>query len=278
MSLKKHLQVCCPDDEILQKAHPRDVKKCFFCNKTFDSQNHHRFKNHCDMHKACQFLMEKNVFTFNECGKCQKSYADQKSLANHVCEPRGDNSKFDCSQCNIQYDTIQSLKEHFVFFHLNLFVCPMPDCLIEKNSYSIFYYHLQKSHPGFISCINSFPCDYCQTDFSSYYLLERHRKNEVCSAKNYICDHCGKFYGHRRELVSHFQFVFKKYICSFCGKVCSDGTALSSHVRVHTGERPFPCKICDKKFMTSSALLTHIKIHSNNKIFQVSSILLGILF
>lgn len=216
--------MCCPDDEILLQKHPKDIKKCLFCNKTFDRQVSHLYKNHMNMHLSCQFLIDKNCFKFNECLRCLKIFSSPEKLENHICEPRSNQSNLQCTECEKELDNVKSLKEHLVFLHIKIFVCPINECLIEKPSFNVFYYHLQKSHTGFITCINSYPCDYCLTDFKTYFLLERHRKNGSCAAKKFQCDHCGKSYGHRRELVAHLLASLKRYICNFCGKAFKDGT------------------------------------------------------
>ena len=47
---------------------------------------------------------------------------------------------------------------------------------------------------------------------------------------------------------------------------------LSSHLQVHSGERPYKCVYCSKAFTASSILRTHIRQHSGEKPFKVSII------
>lgn len=50
-----------------------------------------------------------------------------------------------------------------------------------------------------------------------------------------------------------------KHICKYCGKGCAKPSVLEKHVRMHTGERPFPCEICSQSFKTKSNLYKHRK-------------------
>lgn len=262
-SLKKHQKVCCPEE--LQEE-PSRFKKCTFCNRTFIKQNSHLYKNHCDMHTAFKFLHENDSFMFNECLECQKVFCTKEKLKEHVCTRNS--TEFHCTECDKKYDSILSLKEHFIFFHHNYFPCPVGECVIEKKSYNLIYYHIQKSHAGFISCITSFPCEYCKTDFESYYLLERHRKNGSCNAKKFICDHCGNTYGHKRDIAAHLLSNMRRFICNYCGKACRDTHSLNIHIRSHTQEKPFECKVCTKKFSTQMLFTMHSRTHTNIRRYE----------
>ena len=43
------------------------------------------------------------------------------------------------------------------------------------------------------------------------------------------------------------RFSFSKD-CSYCGRLFKTASQLKSHLRTHTGERPFKCDLCDKSY------------------------------
>jgi len=49
----------------------------------------------------------------------------------------------------------------------------------------------------------------------------------------------------------------KKYVCQYCNKVLTQKCNLESHLRVHTGERPYKCDVCPMAFKQMTNLRRH---------------------
>ena len=62
---------------------------------------------------------------------------------------------------------------------------------------------------------------------------------------------CFIFYRHF-ELSDQRQFP-----CKICGKLFKDPSGLSSHEKIHTGERSHVCSVCAKAFLTNASLKIH---------------------
>jgi uncharacterized Zn-finger protein len=92
----------------------------------------------------------------------------------------------------------------------------------------------------------------------------------------YPCLHesCNKRFSLKKSMQTHMKTHSgeRPFICDFpnCGKSFAMAGVLRVHYRIHTGERPFKCtfKNCDKTFKDSGSRTKHMRTHTGERPFK----------
>ncbi|XP_072750632.1 uncharacterized protein [Anoplolepis gracilipes] len=197
-----------------------------------------------------------------QCTLCQQNYEELSCILLHTVDNHvSSTGPFFCMVCEKDCESHRELRAH-VKTHSGQ---EPYSCFICSKGYTKKRY--LKRH---MMCHSDFPrhrCSKCGCRFKAKSELESHMKTHSVP---YSCNQCPRVFNHKgnykRHLVSHLDpqgLYLPKYPCKYCGKRFPNNRTLETHIRVHTGERPFKCQYCEKSFSQRGNLINHTRIHSN---------------
>ena len=111
----------------------------------------------------------------------------------------------------------------------------------------------------------AYKCKQCCSTFTEWNRISRHGCSPDNECEESSCSCCGETFAceriMRKHIVNHeiekkphvinnptICGNIKLYTCMFCPKQFKSVWKLNSHIRVHTGTRPFRCHICGDAF------------------------------
>ncbi|XP_012284564.1 zinc finger protein 84 isoform X2 [Orussus abietinus] len=163
------------------------------------------------------------------CPFCGKRLKDEQTVEKHVKMKH--RKPFECDLCNRAFRTSQEVGKHKI------------------------------GHEN-----EDLECSVCNLKYKTKMGLKQHRirTHSSCESK-YICDHCGKSYKLKNDLMLHIgrTHMTEKSVCRYCGKEVRDvrNHEWQHQRRSRVTNYKYPCSLCAKKFHTKMKLDNHLVKH-----------------
>lgn len=179
-----------------------------------------------------------------------QSHFEDAHLSSANCNPeylRAD-LNHSCGICGSTFKTLHDALQH-VYFHQAEYSCLYANCGMFFDSFSALYGHFTRDHPE-----TQLECSHCTYLAKNSDDLKAHQRN-LCSARNFKCDYCGKNLIRINE--KSLRFTKKKFHIS--DKTFYKKSTLNMHLRTHTNDRKYRCSVCPKAFLQRNDLANHIR-------------------
>ncbi|XP_052892958.1 uncharacterized protein LOC128300801 [Anopheles moucheti] len=250
---------------------------CDICGKRFlrkaqlakHKENHSNSLFVCDecgrgfTHKKTKARLDRHVRLHTgdrpyQCKYCSKRYYDRHQLQCHT-EKHFRDMECSCEYCGETFGGIKLLDAHKLAKHLT--GQEREDFLASRAKRVKRPAILKEEHQ---TC--PYPdCNYTAKTYGAMYVHKRTKHKPV-----HRCDMCNKSFAFLNQFQTHMKLHTgeKPFQCEICGRSFRRGFSYKEHMEMHTSEANYNCPTCNKSFKRPRYLQAHMLTHTAERKFS----------